>query len=225
MKKELIIFGAGKMAEVITYFFERDSEYQIVAYSVDDIYTNQDTYLGKPLIKLSEVFDIYSPSSYTIFVATGYQGMNQLRSSKYDYFKKNGYSFASYVSPLVKGNFTIGENTIIMDGALIQPCVTFGNNVFVWGGAMVGHHAIVEDHCWLTGGCLVGGVARIGKNTFVGMGAVVGHEVSVGDKCMLGAATLSIRNIGEGVVLIAAPTEPHRLNSDQFTRMSSCFRI
>ncbi|PJA06099.1 MAG: hypothetical protein COX71_03320 [Flavobacteriales bacterium CG_4_10_14_0_2_um_filter_35_18] len=224
MKKELIIFGAGKIAEVITYFFERDSEYQIVAYVIDDVYVNQDTYLGKPLIKLSEVVERYAPSRYTIFVATGYQGMNQLRSSKYDYFKENGYSCASYISPLVKGNFTIGENTIIMDGAMIQPCATFRNNVFVWGGAMVGHHAVVEDHCWLTGGCLVGGVTRIGKNTFVGLGAIVGHEVIVGEKCMLGAATLTIKSIGDGVVLIEAHTEPHRLNSDQFIRMSSCFR-
>ena len=224
MKKELIIFGAGKIAEAVTYFFERDSEYHIVAYLVDDIYVNKDTCFGKPLIKLSEVVVKYSPDQYSVFVATGYQGMNQLRSSKYEYLKEKGYSFASYISPLVKGNFTIGENTIIMDGAMIQPCVTFGNNVFVWGGAMVGHHAIIEDNCWLTGGCLVGGVTRIGKNTFVGLGAMVGHEVTVGEKCMLGAATLVIKSIGDGVVLIAPPTEPHRLNSDQFTRMSSCFR-
>jgi len=58
----------------------------------------------------------------------------------------------------------------------------------------------------------------------VGLGAIVGHEVIVGEKCMLGAATLTIKSIGDGVVLIAVPTEPHRLNSEQFIRMSSCFR-
>jgi sugar O-acyltransferase (sialic acid O-acetyltransferase NeuD family) len=224
MKKELVVFGAGKIAEAVSYFFDRDSEYQIIAYTVDDEYVISDSFLGKPLVKLSEITTKYNPEKYSIFIATGYQGMNQLRAFKYESFKNWGYSFAKYVSPSVKGNFTVGDNTIIMDGAIIQPCVTLGNNVFVWGGAMLGHHAIVEDHCWLTGGCLVGGVTRLGRNSFVGLGAMVGHEVQVGEKCMLGAATLTLKSIGDGLVFISPPTDPHRLNSDQFTRMSSCFR-
>jgi sugar O-acyltransferase (sialic acid O-acetyltransferase NeuD family) len=224
MKKKLLIFGAGKIAEAVTYFFERDSDFEIVAYIADDLYVNNESCFGKPFIKLSEVEKRFDSSTYFVFVATGYQGMNELRYTKYKYFKDKGYSFATYVSPNVKGNFTIGENSIIMDGALIQPCVSFGNNVFVWGGVMVGHHAIVEDNCWLTGGCLVGGVTRIGKNTFVGLGAMIGHEVAIGEKCMLGAATLTTKSITDGIVLIAPSTEPHRLNSSQFTRMSSCFR-
>lgn len=224
MKKEIIIFGAGKIAEAVSYFLDRDSNYNIVAYVCDDIYMKSTTFLGKPLVGLSKVTELYPANKYSVFVAVGYQGINQLRTSKYEFFKQCGYTFASYTSPYVKGNFTIGENTIIMDNAMIQPCVSFGNNVFVWGGSMVGHHAIIEDHCWLTGGCMIGGVTKVGKNTFVGLGAMVGHEVQIGEKCMLGAMTLTTKSIGNGVVLITAPTEPHRLNSDQFTRMSSCFR-
>lgn len=224
MKKGLIIFGGGKIAEAVTYYFNRDSDYQIEAYVVDDIYAKTEVYLGKPLIKLSIVTQCYPADRFEVFVATGYQGINQLRTAKYEYFKQNGYSFASYVSPLVIGNFSVGENTIIMDNSMIQPCVTFGNNVFVWSGAMVGHHAVIEDNCWLTGGCMIGGLTKVGRNTFVGLGAMAGHEVNIGEKCMLGAATLTTKSIGDGVVLIAPPTEPHRLNSDQFTRMSSCFR-
>ena len=89
---------------------------------------------------------------------------------------------------------------------------------------MIGHHSTIEDHCWLTGGCMIGGGVKIGKSTFVGLGAIVGHEVQVGEKCMLGACTLATKSIGSGVVLITPPTEPLRLNSDQFTRMSTCFR-
>lgn len=225
MKKKLIIFGAGKIAEVVTYFFERDSEYLIAGYICDDLYLKSDSFLGKPLVGMSKTSELYPANQYEVFIAVGYQGINQLRTSKYEHFEHHGYSFASYVSPLVKGNFSIGKNSIIMDHAMIQPCVSLGNNVFVWGGSMIGHHATIEDHCWLTGGCMIGGGAKIGKSTFVGLGAVVGHEVQVGENCMLGACTLTTNSIGNGVVLITPPTAPHRLNSDQFTRMSSCFRI
>ena len=223
--KPLIIFGTGKIAESVSYYFNRDSNYNIVAYVVDDAYATSDYFLDKPLIKLSKLVEKYPATDYVIFVATGYQGINQLRTSKYEYFKNLGYSFANYVSPFVKGDFTIGENTIIMDCAVIQPCVKFGKNIFVWGGAMVGHHAVIEDHCWLTGGCQVGGIVKLGEGTFVGLGAVIGNEVNIGKKCMIGASTLTTKNVEDKTVLMASPTEIHRLNSDQFTRMSSCFRI
>ncbi len=225
MKKSLIIFGAGKIAEAVSYYFERDSEYKIEAYVVDDEFVAADTFLNNPLVKLSEVVEKYPSKDFTVFMATGYQGINQLRTSKYEYFKQLGYSFASYVSPYVKGDFTIGENTIVMDNAVIQPCVKFGNNVFVWGGAMVGHHATIRDHCWLTGGCQIGGIVDLGESTFVGLGAVIGNEVKIGKKCMIGASTLTTKSLPDKTVLLVGPTEPHRLNSDQFTRMSSCFRV
>ena len=225
MKKNLIIFGTGKISEAVSYFFNRDSDYKIIAYTVDDTYATKKTFLNKPLIKLSQLIRKYSQENNYIFVATGYQGINQLRTSKYEHFKQLGYSFASYVSPYVKGNFTFGENTIIMDNAIVQPCVKFGDNVFVWGGAMVGHHAIIQDHCWLTGGCQIGGIVTLGKSTFVGLGAVIGNEIQIGEKCMIGASTLTTKSLIEKTVLLVGPTEHHRLNSDQFTRMSSCFRV
>ncbi|MCB0402900.1 MAG: acetyltransferase [Flavobacteriales bacterium] len=224
-KKQLIIFGAGKISESVSYFFERDSEYTIAAYVVDDAFASAGTFLGKPLVGLSDVEKSYPATDYTVFVATGYQAINKLRSSKYDHFKQLGYRFASYVSPYVKGDFTIGENSIVMDNAVVQPCVKFGSNVFVWGGAMVGHHAVIHDHCWLTGGCQIGGIVDLGESTFVGLGAVIGNEVKIGRQCMIGAATLTTKSLPDKTVLMVGPTEPHRLNSDQFTRMSSCFRV
>ncbi len=224
MKNNLIIFGTGKIAEAVSYFFERDSEYEICAYIVDDTFLKTSVFLNKPVVPLSECETKYDPKDYKVFVAVGYQSMNKLRTSKYNYFKELGYAFAGYTSPLVKGNYTVGDNTIIMDGAMIQPCAKFGNNVFVWGGAMIGHHTVIEDNCWLTGGCLIGGLTHIGQSTFVGLGSMVGHEIEIGEKCMLGAGTLACKSLAAGTVLVAPNTEPHRLNSDQFIRMSTCFR-
>lgn len=225
MKKKLLIFGAGKIAESVSYFFNRDSDYEIAAYVVDDPFVKADLFLDKPLIKQSELEINYPSKGFTVFVAVGYQGINQLRTSKFQYLKNAGYSFAHYVSPYVKGDFNVGENSIVMDNAIVQPCAKFGNNVFVWGGAMVGHHANIEDNCWLTGGCQIGGIVKLGEGTFVGLGAVIGNEVKIGKNCMIGASTLTTKNLEDKTVLMTSPTEIHRLNSEQFIRMSSCFRI
>lgn len=223
--KNLVIFGNGKIAQAVSYYFQRDSDYNIRAYTCDSAFANSNTAFDKPLVHFDELLKLFPPDSHHAFVAVGYQGMNSLRTEKYLALKKFGYQFASYVSPHVKGCFSCGENTIIMDDVAIQPHAEFGNNVFVWGGAMIGHHAKIGENCWLTGSCAIGGNVRLGKGCFVGLNTTVGHEVSVGDGCMLGAGTLICRNIDANTVLVARDTEPHRLNSAQFTRMSSCFKI
>ncbi len=225
MKKKLIIFGAGKIAQAVSYYFERDSEYTIEAFVCDDAFVKVSEYCGKPLVPFSMMKDRYSPTGFSAFVAVGYQAMNRLRSDKVKELRMMGYSLASYRSGEAKGNYTMGENSIVMDYAVIQPCVTLGNNVFVWGGAMIGHHADIQDDCWLTGGCLVGGITRLGAGSFLGLGATVGNEVLIGERCMLGAGIVVCKNIPDGTVLIAPNTEPHRLNAEQFTRMSTCFRV
>lgn len=223
MKTKIFIYGAGKIAESVSYYFNRDSDFEIAAYVIDDEFYKEDSFLNKPLLKLSDINSKFNPKDYKVFVAVGYQSMNAFRADKYLYFKKLGYNFVSYVSPFVKGNFAYGENTIIMDNAIIQPCANFGNNVFVWGGALVGHHTNVEDNVWLTGGCLIGGASNIGANSFIGLGAIISNEMIVGAKSLIGANSLVSKNLTEKSVVLVGNTEPHRLNSEQFVRFSKSF--
>ncbi len=224
VKKKLIIFGAGKIADAVSYYFNRDSNYSIEAYIIDDDFKTSNTFLEKPLIVLSEVLKKYPPQNYEVFVAVGYQGLNTFRESKYLYFKEKGYKIARYISPNVNGDFVIGENSIIMDGVTIQPKVTIGDNSFLWGGAMLGHHATIKNHCWITGGCLIGGSVTIGEKSFLGIGTIITQEIAIGSSCVLGAATYITSNMEDETVLISNPTDKFRLNSKQFVKMSSFFK-
>lgn len=224
LKKDLLIFGDGKIAEAISYYFNRDSDYTIVAYIIDDDFKTSDTFLGKPVVTLSTVLENHPPQKFEVFIAVGYQDINTLRKSKYVYFKEKGYKFASYSSPFVKGDFSLGENSIIMDNVAVQPKVTIGNNCFVWGGTMLGHHSIINDHCWITGGCLIGGSVSIGEKSFVGIGTIIAQEINIGSSCVLGAATFITKDQEDETVIISQATEKFRLNSKQFVRMSTLFK-
>ena len=225
MPEPLIIFGAGKIAQAATYYFERDSDYRILAYACDPMYRQGDSFLGKPLLASDDLPAAYPPDAHRLFVALGYQGINRLRADKVAWARAQGYRLASYRSPLVPGDYTLGENSIVMDGTVIQPEVTLGDNVFVWGGAMIGHHTRIGDHCWLTGGCAIGGATELGAGSFVGLNATIGQEITLGERCLLGAHTLTSKPLPAGTVVIAPDTEPHRLNADQFARLSACFRV
>ncbi|MGC9402626.1 hypothetical protein ACP43V_09245 [Vibrio genomosp. F10 str. 9ZC157] len=222
--KKLIIFGTGKIAEAVSFYFNRDSNFEICAYVCDSEFIQGKNFLGKRVIATEDVEAIYAASECSVFVAVGYQGMNSVRTEKVEYFKGLGYQLANYASPNVKGEFSIGENSIVMDDAVIQPCVKIGSNVFIWGGAMIGHHAEIRDNCWVTGSCAIGGLVVLGNGSFVGLNATIANEVMIGKSTMIGAGTLCCRSINENSVLVAKETESHRLNSQQFIRLSSCFR-
>ncbi len=223
MKKDLIIFGIGKIAEVVHYFAKEECGYNVVAFSVDEEYKNTSTFKELPVISFVDVQVKYPPSKYDMFVAIGYHDLNHLRETKCKEAREKGYQLVSIISPRthLPLNVSHGWNCFIMPPAIIHPCVGIGNNVFVWSGAMVSHHSVIGDNCWLTSCCNISGNVQIGANAFVAVNATVGHNVKVGKNCFLGANTLLTKNLEDEKVIIAESTKPLRLNSSQFLRMSN----
>lgn len=221
--KNLVIFGTGKIGECLSYYFERDGGLRIVAYCVDREFLKEETFFGCPVVAFEDVERLYPADRHAMFVALGYHKINRLRRQKCEEAAAKGYELASYVSPQVTGKFTIGANSMVLDGATIQPLASIGNDVLVWGGAMIGHHARIGDHCWITGGANIGGLADIGEECFFGLNATIGHEVSVGARSILGAGSLVTKSIPAESVVVVRDTERHRLNSEQFLRLTKVF--
>jgi sugar O-acyltransferase (sialic acid O-acetyltransferase NeuD family) len=223
MKKPLIIFGKGKIADVVLYYATEECGYQVEAFVVDRPYVGSGEWKGRPVIALDEVNDKFPPEQFDAFVAVGYHQLNNLRATKCQSMIELGYCMVSIVSPLanITKDLVFGYNCFIMPPCEIHPCVKLGNNVFVWGGAMVAHHCIVEDNCWITSSVQIGGASSIGQNTFLALNATVGHGVTIGSSCFLGANTLVTKNMLDNQVVIAESSKPIKLNSSQFLRFSS----
>lgn len=223
MKKQIIIFGNGKIAEVIAYYAEHECGYTISAFTCDKAFLNGNSFLGKPLVALDEIEKNYPPSQYDMFVAIGYHDLNGLREKKCRAAKVKGYKLISIVSPLanVPKNVKLGENCFIMSPAIIHPCVELGDDVFVWSGAMIGHHSKIGNHVWFTSCANIGGNVTIGNNCFFAMNATVSHSISVGNNCFIGANTLVGKNLGDDKVMIAESSKEIRLSSSQFLKISN----
>ena len=57
MKKEIIIFGTGEIAELAHLYITKDSDYDIVAFTADQDLMEGKSFLGKPLVAFEEVLD------------------------------------------------------------------------------------------------------------------------------------------------------------------------
>jgi UDP-3-O-[3-hydroxymyristoyl] glucosamine N-acyltransferase len=60
----------------------------------------------------------------------------------------------------------------------VGPFVTLGSNVSIASGCTLGHHAVIEDHCFLAAGCVVSGSVRVGAYSLIGSGAVIRDQLT-----------------------------------------------
>ena len=220
--KPIVLFGTGKIAEVILYFFTHHSDRQVVACTVDRDYSPGPEWQGMPVVPFDEIARSHPPETYEMFVALGYQDMNALRAEKCAEARHLGYTLASYIHPDsgIPTDCVYGDNCFIMNQVHIHPKVKLGNNVFVWSGALIGHHSTIGNNCWLTSCSNISGVVEVGANCFFAVNSTVGNSVRIGENCFIGANALVTKCADDGQVLIEERTKPHRLNSQQFLRMT-----
>lgn len=215
MKKSLVIFGAGDIAQLAHFYFSSDSEYEVVAFTVDASYLTEKTFCGIPVVAFEEIAVRFAPEQYDIFVALSYSKLNAVRKEKYLAAKALGYRFASFISShaTVLNEGRIGENCFIFEDNTIQPFVTIGNNITLWSGNHIGHHSIIKDHCFIASHVVVSGGVEIGEQCFIGVNATLRDHIKVGEKCVIGAGTLLLSDAEPEGIYIGAATERSKVPS------------
>lgn len=220
---QIVMFGAGKVADVVYRHIAHSGTHDVVAFTTDAPHVpDGGVFHGKPVMPFDSVATQYPSDRYGMIVAIGYHDLNVVRRAKYEAAKALGYTLVSYVSPKagVGDWLRMGDNCIILDNATIEPGVVLGNNVVVWSNALIGHHSTIEDHAWIAGQAVFGGSARLGAGSFVGLGAIVGHEVELGPQTMIGAGALVTKCADPKSVFIAKNTDLFRLDSEKFLKIS-----
>lgn len=220
--KKLLLFGAGKIADVMSDYFLRDSDYEIVAYTCEAGFAHGDSYRSLPLLPFDEATRLFPPAQHELHIAVGYHELNRVRQRLFDAARSRGYRLASYISShsWPGPDAVVGENCFVADGVSLEAGARIGDNVALWSNVVVGHHAQVGDHCWIAAGTAIGGGTIIGDRCFVALNATIGNEVVVGADSILGARTLLTKSVGDKSVLVERDTELFRLDSERFLRMS-----
>src|SRR5215467_4347207 len=98
MKKELVIFGIGKISEVISYYASEECGFRIAAFCVDEAYKKTTVFKDLPVVSFNEVQEKYPPSKYDMFVAVGYHDLNRLREARCKEAIEKGYTLATIIS-------------------------------------------------------------------------------------------------------------------------------
>ena len=218
----IVIFGAGKIADEAYFYLTNDSPHQVIAFTVDGEHLSVSEKLGLPVVAFEQVEREYPPGDFKMFVAVGYQDLNKFRAGKYQEAKAKGYELISYISSRASNvaGIEVGDNCFVLEFAVLQPCARIGNDVFIWSGNHIGHHASVGDHCYIAGNVVISGSTNIEPHCFIGVSATIGHEVTIGSESFIGAGSLITKNVEPKSVYITPDTQKFRLDSAAFLRLT-----
>lgn len=216
--KPLVLIGAGELALIACEYFQHDSDYDVVAFSVEREYLREPTLADRPVVPYEELETHYPPSDYDVFVAIPSSQLNRLRTRFYLDAKARGYRFATYVSSraFVWRNAEIGENSFIFENNVIQPFVRIGNNCILWSGNHVGHRTVIRDNVFVASHAVISGYCDIGESSFIGVNTTFNDHVKVAQDNVIGSGALVTRDTEAGRVYVGSPARavPDRSSLD-----------
>jgi len=215
MKKPLVIFGSGDVAELAHYYFCTESNYEVIAFTVDASHIKAPEFCGLPVVPFEVVTQHYPPEDHYFFLALGYSKINGIRKEKFFSAKSKGYQLASFISPqaTVLNGGQIGENCFILEDNTIQPFVRIGDNVTLWSGNHIGHHCVIKDHAFISSHVVISGGVEIGEQCFVGVNATLRNHIKIGERCVIGAGALLLGDAEPEGVYIGSAAERAKVPS------------
>jgi sugar O-acyltransferase (sialic acid O-acetyltransferase NeuD family) len=201
---KIIIFGTGDIAQLANYYFEIDSEHEVVAFTVDKDFCTSEIFEGKPLVAFEEIESLYPAKDYKLFIALSYAQLNKLREKKFCEAKNKGYELVSYISSKCTflSQYPAGENSFILENNTIQPFVKIGDNVTLWSGNHIGHHSIIESHCFVSSHVVISGHCVIKSYTFLGVNSTIGHQVTIQEGTIVGSGSSIIKDTEANSVIV-----------------------
>lgn len=207
-KKKVIIFGVLDTAELAHFYLLHDSEYEVVAFTVNAEYLKERNFCGLPVVAFEDVETIYPVSDYYFFAPMTGRRMNTMRERVYHAVKTKGYRFISYISSKATlfGN-TIGENCFILEDNTIQPFTTLGNNIVLWSGNHIGHHGRIDDHVFFTSHVVLSGHCHVHSNCFFGVNATIRDYTQLATGTLVGMGASITRDTEPNGVYIGNPAK------------------
>jgi sugar O-acyltransferase (sialic acid O-acetyltransferase NeuD family) len=217
-EKKLVVYGSGETAEIIADYFQRDSSFEVVAFTVDREFLQEETLLGLPVVAFDEVATRFPPSTHHMFAAASFGRLNRNRTAMYAKAKASGYTCASYVNShaFIWHNVELGENVFVFEENVLQYKVRIGNNVILWSGNHIGHQTVIEDNCFISSHVVISGFCTIGSNSFLGVNTSFNDGVKFGKDSVTGNGTIIVRDTEPGSIFVGNPAKRIKSSYEAF---------
>lgn len=199
---QVVLFGASEHARVIADVAQRAG--CDVAALVDEDHAKRGID-GVPILHdAREAVQQYGSAYWCVSI-----GDNYTREAVVVRLREVGPSlrFATLIHPgaIVAHDARIGEGTVVMAGAVINPGTVVGSHCIVNTGACLDHDNRLEDFCSVAPGVATGGKVSIGRGAAVCIGACIQHGIVIGEHTVIGAGSVVLSDVPASCVAFGVP--------------------
>lgn len=194
----LIIVGAGGHGKVVADNALKNG-YTDIGF-VDD-YANGDC-MGIPIVGTCDMLRELDDGETDFIMAIGNNAVRQKIAEQYDV----NWVKLIHPSAQIGIHVEIGIGTVIMAGAIINPCVAIGNHCIINTAAIVEHDNRIGNYVHLSPGVKLSGGVTIGDRTWLGTGVSVIDHVSIIHDAVIGVGGVVVRNIETKGTYVGVPT-------------------
>lgn len=193
----LIIVGAGGHAKVIADIALKNG-YTDINF-LDD--SAKDDCMGFSVIGACNEIEAFDDGNTDFVIGIGSNNIRKLIAEKYD------VNWKTLVHPSAQTAFntSVGKGTVVMAGAVVNPCTTIGKHCIINTNAVVEHDSVINDYVHISPGVALGGTVHIGKRTHIGIGATVKNNIDICEDCIIGAGTVVVKNINDSGTYVGVP--------------------
>lgn len=188
----MIVYGASGHSRVVIDILEANNV--TIDFIVDDN-ASIDNLLGYNVVRDSGT---YNEALIAI-------GACDIRRRIVERIQVGRYITAVHPSAIVSSRATLNAGTVAMQGCIIQSGASVGKHCIVNTGASIDHECNIGDFVHISPHATLCGNVTVGSGTWVGAGVIVRQGVSIGCDCIVGAGSVVVSDIPDGVVAYGNP--------------------
>jgi sugar O-acyltransferase (sialic acid O-acetyltransferase NeuD family) len=202
MKRDLFLVGGGGHCRSCIDVIEQLDLYRIAGIVDVAAKLNEQT-LGYTISATDEDLPRLVGKDRHFLITLGQIRTPDRRIFLFNKLKALGAALPVIVSPLahVSRHARIGEGTIVMHHALINPGAIIGRNCIVNSGALIEHDAQAGDHCHIATRAVLNGGVTLGEGTFIGSNAVCREGVTIGAGAVIGCQARILKDVPAGATV------------------------
>jgi sugar O-acyltransferase (sialic acid O-acetyltransferase NeuD family) len=108
---------------------------------------------------------------------------------------------------VVADDVSIGEGTVVVAGAVINPCAEIGKGCIINTCSSVDHDCVIGDYAHISVGAHIAGTVCVGKGAWIGAGATVSNNITICSDVLVGAGAVVVKDINEIGTYIGVPAK------------------
>jgi UDP-N-acetylbacillosamine N-acetyltransferase len=206
--KTLLVWGASGHAAVVADIVRLAGEFAVAAFLDDVSRVPEGTrFCGLPVYGSRESLRTLRGEGISHVIIGIGNCAARLRLA--EEARREGFELATAVHPraVIAEGVSVGAGSVVAAGAVVNPFARIGENVIVNTCASVDHDTIVEDGAHICPGVRLAGRVRVCQGAWVGIGSSVIDGVRIGAGSIVGAGSVVVRDVPDGVLAYGVPAK------------------